>query len=97
MSETGRGRDIEECRQEAGRGFADGKKPSRHSDVYVKYANNYLSTHRVYSESTLTLGTMWLFDDFEKEQSAGIGALLELSFSTNLKNLLQVIPFREKT
>ena len=35
---------------------------------------------------------MWLFDEFEKDQSAGIGAIQELSLSTNLKNFLQVIP-----
>jgi hypothetical protein len=35
---------------------------------------------------------MWLFDDFEREQSAGIGAVLELSLSTNLINLLQGAP-----
>ena len=47
-------------------------------NVTIVLIKNYLSTHRVYSQSTLILGTMWLFDDFEKQQSAGIGALLFL-------------------
>ena len=88
LSKTGRGRDIEECRQEARHRFTDETKHSKRSDFYVDYAKKFLSKERVYSESTLTLGTMWLFDEFETDQSAGIGAIQELSLSTNLKDLL---------
>lgn len=83
------GKDIEKSRQQACRFFTDETKNSKRSDLYVETAQEYLSTHRVYSKSELRLGSMWLFNDFEKEQSAGIGALLELSLSTNLVNLLQ--------
>lgn len=55
LSKTGKGRDIDKCRQEVGRRFTDDTKLSRRSDVYVKYVKNYLSTHRVYSESTIIL------------------------------------------
>ena len=90
LSKNGKGKDIKECRQEARGLFTDETKFSGRSDFYVEYAKEFLSKERVYSESTLPLGTMWLFDDFEKNQSAGIGGILELSLSTNLKNLLQV-------
>ena len=86
------GKDIEDCRKESRDSFTDTTKPSKRSKLYVEEATGLLFKNRVYLESTLTLGTMWLFDDFEEEQSAGIGALLEVSLSTNLKNLLQMIP-----
>ena len=92
LSKDGSGRNLEDCRQKARDLFTDDTKPSGRSDSYIKYASEYLFKKRVYSKSTLTLGTMWLFDEFEKDQSAGIGAIQELSLSTNLKNFLQVIP-----
>lgn len=68
--------------------FTDETENSKCSKLYVEETQEYLSTHRVYSKSNLTLGSMWIVDNFEKYQLAGIGALLELSLSTNLKNLL---------
>ena len=79
LSKDGLGRDIEDCRQEARDRFTDETKASGRSDFYVEYAYEYLFKKRVYSKSTVTLGTMWLFDNFEKGQSAGIGAIQELS------------------
>ena len=81
-------KNIEKYRQQARGLFTDETKRSKRSEAYVKYVKEYLSTHRVYSESEPRVGSIWLFDDFEKEQSAGIGGLMELSLSTNLKNLL---------
>ena len=92
MSKDVSGRDIEDCQQEARGLFTDDTKPTGRSDSYVEYASEYLFKKRVYSKSTVTLGTMCLFDEFEKGQSAGIGAIQELSLSTNLKNVLQVDP-----
>ncbi len=83
---------LEKYKQQASDACTDTTSRSKRSSLYVEYAKNYLSAHRVYSESGLCVGTMWLFDDFEREQSAGIGAVLELSLSTNLINLLQGAP-----
>ncbi len=92
LSKDVKGKNIKECRHKACGLFTDATKPSGRSDSYAKYAYEYLFKKRVYSKSTLTLGTMWLFDEFEKGQSAGIRAIQELSLSTNLKNFLQAIP-----
>ena len=82
------GKNIEESRQQACRFFTDETKSSKRSDLYVETAQEHLFTHRVYSKSELRLGSMWLSDDFEKEQSGRHwGSFRALSFYQSCKPL----------